>query len=290
MSNDPIFVLSHARTGSTLLRYIIDAHPDVWCPAEITLGRLCSALRHTVSFTRLDRLSTNPVAEQASTYPLVQAIVNQIMDGQCARKGKRRWCDKSTNNVDHVDVLDKTFPTAQYICLHRNCLDVVHSLVELFRFGFPGRYAQAVARSPENIVDAMIDTWLEATEKILKFETTHSERCLRVRYEDLVRDPLSVSKSIFLFLNLGFDSAMLDSVFSIPHDAGPADFKIRFTSSILRGRVGKGMAIPRSQMSSDRLAKMAAWHVVLGYDSDAIDQDRLASKSAMPEADWVGWG
>jgi len=41
-------------------------------------------------------------------------------------------------------------PPTQYICLHRNCLDVVHSLMELFRYGFPGRYGQLVAQSPDN--------------------------------------------------------------------------------------------------------------------------------------------
>ena len=40
----PIFIASHARTGSTLLRYIIDTHPALCCPPELALGQLCSAL------------------------------------------------------------------------------------------------------------------------------------------------------------------------------------------------------------------------------------------------------
>ena len=47
---------------------------------------------------------------------------------------------------------------------------------------------------------------------------------------------------------------MLDDMFSAPHDPGPGDFKIRFTTRILRSRVGKGSTIPQNQISADRVA------------------------------------
>ena len=33
-SADPVFVLCGGRTGSTLLRFLLDAHPDLACPPE----------------------------------------------------------------------------------------------------------------------------------------------------------------------------------------------------------------------------------------------------------------
>jgi hypothetical protein len=34
----PIFVLTVARSGSTLLRFILDSHPDLACPPETNIG------------------------------------------------------------------------------------------------------------------------------------------------------------------------------------------------------------------------------------------------------------
>jgi len=39
---DPVFVLCNGRSGSTLLRFLLDAHPDLACPPETNLPSLCA--------------------------------------------------------------------------------------------------------------------------------------------------------------------------------------------------------------------------------------------------------
>lgn len=259
----PIFILSQARTGSTLVRYLVDTHPDVCCPPELALGRLCYALAYTLGLT----LSTRPNGgdRNAAVHAAVRSHVDEIMTGYCAGKKKARWCDKSTNNTEHLALIADVFPDAQYICLHRHCLDVVQSLFELFRFGFPGRYGQLVARSPGDLVDALIDSWIGPARALLEFESSHARQCFRLKYEDLVASPVAMAERMFAFLQLPFSAGMLDDVFSRPHDPGPGDFKIQFTSRILQSRVGRGSTIPRNQISDDRLAEMNALHEALGY-------------------------
>ena len=41
---DPVFVLCMGRSGSTLLRFLLDAHPDLACPPETSLPALCRQL------------------------------------------------------------------------------------------------------------------------------------------------------------------------------------------------------------------------------------------------------
>jgi hypothetical protein len=41
---DPVFVLCNGRSGSTLLRFPLDAHPDLACPPETNLPALCAQL------------------------------------------------------------------------------------------------------------------------------------------------------------------------------------------------------------------------------------------------------
>ena len=38
----PVFVLCGARSGSTLLRFVLDAHPELTCPPETNLPSLCA--------------------------------------------------------------------------------------------------------------------------------------------------------------------------------------------------------------------------------------------------------
>ena len=40
----PVFVLSVARSGSTLLRFILDSHPELACPPETNVGQVCFGL------------------------------------------------------------------------------------------------------------------------------------------------------------------------------------------------------------------------------------------------------
>jgi hypothetical protein len=40
----PVFVLCGARSGSTLLRFILDAHPELACPPETNIPALCAQL------------------------------------------------------------------------------------------------------------------------------------------------------------------------------------------------------------------------------------------------------
>ena len=42
--DDPVFVLCAGRSGSTLLRFLLDAHPDLACPPETRLPWLARQL------------------------------------------------------------------------------------------------------------------------------------------------------------------------------------------------------------------------------------------------------
>ena len=46
------FVLCSARSGSSLLRYILDTHPDIAIPGELKTGKFCKSLYDFVASTR----------------------------------------------------------------------------------------------------------------------------------------------------------------------------------------------------------------------------------------------
>jgi len=56
---DPVFVLCNGRSGSTLLRFMLDAHPDLACPPETNLPGLCVQLATVWSLIEGAPMSAN---------------------------------------------------------------------------------------------------------------------------------------------------------------------------------------------------------------------------------------
>ncbi|MCA1615986.1 MAG: sulfotransferase, partial [Acidobacteria bacterium] len=75
----PFFILSTPRSGSTLMRYIVDTHPEVACPSELNLGVLCDDLYMVVALTLGQTLPDPPGS--AANERAVLAEVRRIVDG-----------------------------------------------------------------------------------------------------------------------------------------------------------------------------------------------------------------
>ena len=90
----PVFIACGARSGSTLLRWLLDTHPDIACPPETDVAEL------VVQYARAAQALGVPT-------PLEHArgVVDELVGRYLAESGKRRWCDKSLSNVVHLDSL-----------------------------------------------------------------------------------------------------------------------------------------------------------------------------------------
>jgi hypothetical protein len=263
----PVFLLSCERAGSTLLRYILDTHPEIVSPGELGLGELCASLARVVDRTLAMNAEGNAADRSEVTRVEVRRIVQGIMDEYAAAKGKRVWCDKTPLNLSYLGVLDWVFPDARYICLYRQCLDVVHSCLEASRHGFMLELAPYAQRSPSNHVEAMIESWVEKTERLLAFECAHPGSP-RVFYEGLVHQPAVSLAPVFAALGLAWDPALLDRVFSVGHDPGGGDLHIKRTTRIETDRIGMGASLRGAALARVRpelLARMQRLNLELGY-------------------------
>ncbi|MFN2568681.1 MAG: sulfotransferase [Candidatus Dormibacteria bacterium] len=180
--------------------------------------------------------------------------------------GKRLLCDKSISTVDCMDVLDRVYPDARLIFLYRNCLDVVHSALDVCRWSLRGYgFEEYVLRTPGNLVDGLVDYWVEKTGAMLDWEQRSPQRCLRLRYEDLVREPESSAAAVFGLLGLRWEPGMLTSVFTTPHEPGAGDHAVAFTKTIEARSLGLGSSIPLDRVSADRRDAMNPLLDTLGY-------------------------
>ena len=274
----PVFVLSCERSGSTLLRYIIDTHPRICSPAHLHLGQLCQSLYNAIFYSLGQTMEvTDEETRERLIAVEIRRIVDELMERYVRAKGKQMWCEKTTDNLQHLKLLNDVFPDARYICLYRNCMDVVHSSIECSRLGFIPELAPYVRKQPDNIVAAMIDSWIEKTSVLLEFEQAHPAQCFRIKYETLVAEPSRTIPAMFTALGLEWDETLLEQVFSTQHDLGSGDRKVLFTKKINTDSIGRGSTISRSFIPADLLEKMNRLLARLDYPPVGDDWDNTLS-------------
>ena len=263
----PIFVLCCARSGSTLLRYILDTHPEIVAPPELHLLLTARQLAWLFEHTARAPGSTDSSSD-AKHYAAARTreTLSTIMNEHVARTGKKVWAEKSVSSVDCLDTLQTLYPKARLICLYRQAPDVMASCAQAAQerqgtFGFE----PFVARTPEHAIDGLADYWLDKTRRTLVAEQRLANPRLRLRYEDLVRAPQAALERLFAFLGLPLPNGMLDSIFSTTHVVGPGDSKILNTTGIHTESVGHSARLAMETLSPDRRRQINAMHEQLGY-------------------------
>jgi protein-tyrosine sulfotransferase len=273
----PIFILSCYRTGSTLLRYILDTHPEVYGPPEIYTGQTALNLARFAAGLAGSKFNwEQPEATPPEILDWIRTVLGDAIRRATASKGKRLWCEKTPSNLSrpHLLLLDSLFPQARYICLHRHCLDVAQSLVTM---GWPEEIQPFLSASEGRVVQAIVDYWCKRTFTALSFEFENPSRCFRLRYEDLVSDPEKTLEPLFAFLGLAWDRGLLEAVFSARHDPGEGDHYIQFTTSIHTRSVGAGASLPLADVPGKTLRAMRSL-------LSALDYPEIPSSLAAPES------
>lgn len=265
--DEPVIVLTGARSGSTLLRMVLDAHPDLACPPETNIPRLCTEFAKLI--IKLDPASGTSSASDLAMRQ-VKNLTDAIYSGYLTRRGKRRWCDKSLLISDAGEAFLTLYEKAKFICLYRHAMDFINSAIEAAPWGLRGYGFDNYARGTggTNSVAAMAAYWMDNTAQTMEFERTHAERCLRVHYEELVTRPGTVADRIFDFLGVsrvpGIERLALAGLGS-PEAYGPGDHKIFDSDEINDRSVGCGIRIPPELITRPQLSLMNNLLGGLGY-------------------------
>lgn len=269
----PVFVLTSSRSGSTLLRFILDSHPELACPPETTVASACASLLRSWAVLEDAGSEGRPLSEVGEVPPAGIAVVQSAIDGlfssYLARRGKRRWCDKSLDSHMFAGLLAQAYPQAKFICLYRHCMDVIASGIEacpwgLHRFGFD----PFVAQYSGNSVAAVGAYWNSCAQTILAFEKEHAESCHRIRYEDLVTAPEQTVSAMFDFLGVAPAPGITRDCFSMPHESnGPGDEKIWFTDEVTPTALGRGVRVPAGALPPPLLQEINGALTKLDYRS-----------------------
>lgn len=210
-SPPPFFIVGSARSGTTLLRLMLNAHPDVAVPPEsrfvtelwtgspeVDAGAFLEALGSHKRFNAWE-LPIEEVRDafgERSTLPYRDAI-DAVYRAYTQARGKKRWGDKTPRYVEHLPFLAELFPDARFVHLVRDGRNVALSYADV-PFG------------PKTIAKAA-DLWARRVSKGMRDgRALGAERYVEMRYEDLVEDIEGRAKELSEFLDLSFDAGMLD--------------------------------------------------------------------------------
>ena len=268
---DPVFVLCNGRSGSTLLRFLLDAHPDLACPPETNLPSLCGQLATVWSLIEGAPLAAKrgdepPVIPDAAIAGVRQTM-DQMLGSYLSRRGKKRYCDKSLGTARLADLLMRIYPDARFLCLYRHPMDVIASGIEACPWGLNGYgFDPYIADTPGNSVMALARFWADSVSITLAAEESFPDHSHRVYYEDITVASEDVAAGVFEFLGAAPAPGVSESCFSSQRERfGPGDHKIWFTSSITDSSVGRGWAIPIGMIAPPLLATINELCDKLGY-------------------------
>jgi len=215
-----VIVLGVRRSGTTLLRVMLDRNPTLAVPDESyfvpQLARRHRTPVDPVAF--VDDLRRLPTLVEWGLAP--DAVAARLRDGMtsgeaigavfaayAAERGKPRWGDKTPLYLQHLDVLERLFPDARYVHLIRDGRDAALSFLSVPEglmtegWGHPSD-AQGFACQ-----------WASEIQSARSLGTrVGPDRYLELRYESLVADPEGELRGVCLFADLEFGVGMLDYV------------------------------------------------------------------------------
>src|SRR3989454_7055931 len=129
-----IVILGMPRSGTTLLRRLLDTHPAICCPPETNL--LSAAARFLgeetfaggVSAGVLSGLSFAGIAEPVVIARLREFVFGFLQD-ICRQSRKKRWAEKTAFNIFHLNQIEQLCSgSCRFLSLVRHPLDVVWSI------------------------------------------------------------------------------------------------------------------------------------------------------------------
>ena len=209
------FVVGVGRSGTTLLRLMLDAHPELaippethFLPALIELydGNGEPSPDELVAAVETHRgwrdfgLSENELRSAFEGTTGAAAAIRAFYAAYAARHGKPRWGDKTPVYIESIAAIGAALGgQARFIHLIRDGRDVAVS-----------RGARAVKRGREATpARAEAKTWMRRIEGARE-QARAVEHYAEFRYEDLIADAEPVLRDVCDLVELGFDPVMLD--------------------------------------------------------------------------------
>lgn len=224
----PFFIVGADRSGTTMLRLMLNQHPRLHIPREtgfiedlirefplersLRKEEVKKCIATIVSHKRWPDLEIETNILNVKILNLSEPNLSQVIDCvfrlSMSHTGKARWGDKTPTYLNYIDKIHTIFPNAKFVHILRDGRDVCISLRQK---GWVGNMTWQIAKYWSNTVK---------NGAILGRSMGH-DFYREFQYEDIVKNPGDVLGEICNFIGETFDPCMLDFYKNAPKLIAP---------------------------------------------------------------------
>ena len=207
------FIVGHPRSGTSLLRALLDSHPDLlvlpfethlfdWATSKDPVTALLARTRlwptlhgHRPSISRdeVEDVLTRSFSQAREPRARILALVEGWRELTGARQ-ETRWVEKTPRHLYETNTLLKWFPAeVRVLVMRRDPRDVI---------------ASALKQDPSRTIFQMAVTGRLAHQVVSEHE--RDPRFSVVGYEGLVRDPVGTMRTVCQFLGVPYDPVVVE--------------------------------------------------------------------------------
>ncbi len=269
------FIVGMTRSGTTLLRLMLDAHPELAIPPETHFlpeviaafkkGRtepeqVIEVMKENRRWPDFDIAPEVMLERLRAAAPLEEPgdAIRAFYRLYAEREGKPRWGDKTPGYATKMRRIWRALPEARFVHMIRDGRDVAVSLER---------------RSSGLSTKEVANRWshrIRKTRGLAKILPHYAE----IRYEDLVTDPEGVLRKVSAFVELDYDPAMLSY-----HERSQE--RLRELERPLRAEEGKRGLTAESRLEAHAMTaepprpdRVGAWREELSPENIAIFEKR----------------
>jgi hypothetical protein len=255
-----IIILGAPRSGTTLLRRLIDAHPRIACPGETNVFTACGRflrserLADGTGIGILDGLSYAGFAAD-DVLERLRELAFSFHREYARRQAKPRWASKTAFDAFYLAELEQLCGDhVAFVCIQRHGLDVACSLEELCnKNGVYLRELHDYIVRERCILDAFALAWVDLARAIDAFAKRHQDNAIVVTYEELTADPDATMARIMTRLGDTWDPAWVVQALQKREALGLGDWKTYGRHAVDPASVGRWKGLP-----SETVRRLAA--------------------------------
>lgn len=184
---EPVFLLSYLRSGSTMMRMVLNSHSQICAPIEMHLR----GLRLDTSAAKLLQLALQEL--RLSNRDLENMLWDRLLYDQLLKSGKSIVVDKTPHNTLIWRRIHRYWPDAKFILLYRHPVRMMESM------------HKAHPEKPQNHWGDQILRFARALD-----DAKRAHGGLVLRYEELTRDPAAQTRRICDFLGVPWEAGMIE--------------------------------------------------------------------------------
>ena len=224
LRQDPVFVVGHPRSGTTLLQSLVATQLT---PAIFPETHFFSIVRSLIqvagdvvdndslekSMVFLnEKLNLSPQCKQylrntasekqLSPKMMFEALVYDQLSKNLSTEQIRdaRWMEKTPDHAEHLEVIHRFYPDAKFIFVVRDPQRAILSRRKHFIWNNESSWP----------IDRHADRWLTTINSVDQFFDNNPEKIHYVRFEDVVQDQQEQISAICRFLEIPFSAELLE--------------------------------------------------------------------------------